>query len=429
MKIRLSIPGLFCSSFVSDRRSGRLLQPTSPEEDCPDDRRPRVVQRPSPGRGLRRHAEPWEVDHEKGWMVVGGDADDPPAPARPRDSKSRSTRLGPPKSAPREKNHPVRPEGIPGFQCYRTVEETFQAAEDLVANNPDMASWIDVGDSWEKDHARWRPRFRHEGACGSPTPTWPAPPRPAFTGKPRLFVTSAIHAREYTTAELMTRFAEYLVANHGIDADATWLLDEHEIHLLLITNPDGRKHAETGILWRKNTNEDYCSPTSNDRGADLNRNFEFQWDCCGGSSGYVCDETYRGPSMASEPEVQTIQSYVRSIFPDQRDHDLGAAAPADATGIYIDIHSHSELVLWPWGFTNTANRQRDARSRPWDASSRSSTPTTRTRPSASIPSTARPSTSPTATSASRRFSSNSAPGSSRIAPPSRRRFCPTISAR
>ena len=244
-------------------------------------------------------------------------------------------------------------EGISGFECYRTVEETYQTAQDLVANHPDLASWIDVGDTWEKltpggnaGYDMMVLRLTNDNVTGTP-PT-------GFTGKPRLFVTSAIHAREYTTAELVTRFAEYLVANHGIDADATWLLDEHEIHLMLITNPDGRKHAETGILWRKNTNENYCSPVSDDRGADLNRNFEFEWGCCDGSSGYECDETYRGPSMASEPEVQTVQNYARSIFPDQRDPDLGIAAPADATGIYLDIHSHSELVLWPWGFTNTA---------------------------------------------------------------------------
>jgi carboxypeptidase T len=28
------------------------------------------------------------------------------------------------------------------------------------------------------------------------------------------------------------------------------------------------------------------------------------------------------------------------------------AAPADASGVYLDIHSYSELVLWPWGFTS-----------------------------------------------------------------------------
>ncbi|MGD8441659.1 MAG: M14 family zinc carboxypeptidase, partial [Holophagae bacterium] len=178
-------------------------------------------------------------------------------------------------------------------------------------------------------------------------------PPSAGGGKPKLFITSAIHAREYATAELMTRFAEYLVGNYGIDADATWLLDEHEIHLMLHTNPDGRKHAETGDYWRKNTNENYCGATSSDRGADLNRNFEFQWNCCGGSSGDPCWETYRGPAPATEPEVQAVQSYARSIFPDQRDPALGAAAPADATGMYMDIHSYGELALWPWGFTGT----------------------------------------------------------------------------
>ena len=46
--------------------------------------------------------------------------------------------------------------------------------------------------------------------------------------KPKLFVHGAIHAREYTTAELVTRFGEELVAGYGIDPDATWLLDHHD---------------------------------------------------------------------------------------------------------------------------------------------------------------------------------------------------------
>jgi hypothetical protein len=170
--------------------------------------------------------------------------------------------------------------------------------------------------------------------------------------KPKLFMTGALHAREYTTAELVTRFAEYLVDNYGADADATWILDHHEVHLMLHANPDGRKQAETGLSWRKNTNQNYCSPTSNYRGADLNRNFEFQWACCGGSSGSECDSTYRGPSPASEPETQAVQNYMTSTFPDQRGPNLDDPAPDDATGIYLDIHSSGRLVLWPWGFTS-----------------------------------------------------------------------------
>jgi len=297
------------------------------------------------------HVEPWEVHHDKGWMAVGVDANELQLLLdlgfAIEIDEARTAEICRPREISLDQTG-----GIPGFACYRTVEETFQTAQDLVTNNPGLASWIDVGDSWEKltpggaaGYDMRVLRLTNSNVTGTP-PT-------GFTGKPRLFVTSAIHAREYTTAELITRFAEYLVTNHGIDADATWLLDEHEIHLMLQTNPDGRKQAETGILWRKNTNEDYCSPTSNDRGADLNRNFEFQWGCCGGSSGDECSNTYRGASTASEPEVQAVQSYARTIFPDQRDPSVSAAAPADATGLYIDIHSYSELVLWPWGFTGT----------------------------------------------------------------------------
>ncbi|NJN53444.1 MAG: PKD domain-containing protein [Anaerolineae bacterium] len=104
----------------------------------------------------------------------------------------------------------------------------------------------------------------------------------------------------------------------------------------------------------QNTNQNYCSPTSTNRGADLNRNFQFQWGCCPpGSSGNQCDTTYRGPSPASEPEVQAVQNYIFANFADLREPDLNAAAPVTTTGIYLDIHSSGELVLWPWGFTAT----------------------------------------------------------------------------
>lgn len=233
---------------------------------------------------------------------------------------------------------------IPGFPCYRTVEETYASAAALAAGHPNLAAWIDVGDSWEKSIGR---------ADGYDVMvlvlTNPAVPGP----KPKLFVTAAIHAREYAPAELVMRFGEHLVHTYGTDADATWLLDHHEIHLMPQANPDGRKEAEVGLLWRKNTNEAYCGAASRDRGADLNRNFAFQWGQWSGSSDDPCAETYRGPSPASEPETQAIQGYLRAIFPDQREGSLTSAAPQDAMGVYIDVHSYGRWVLWPWGFNNT----------------------------------------------------------------------------
>lgn len=239
---------------------------------------------------------------------------------------------------------PDQKSGIPGFPCYRTVEETMAAAQAMALAHPQLATWADIGDSWEKSQPGGDPgydlrvlRLTNEEISGP---------------KPKLFVMAAIHAREYATAELILRFAEHLVHHYSLDPDVTWILNHHEIHLLFQANPDGRKKAEAGALWRKNTDSDDGCSDPNRWGTDLNRNFGFQWGCCGGSSSAPCDEVYRGQGAASEPETQGVQDYVRSQFPDQRDDDLAVAAPDDATGVFVDIHSYGDLVLWPWGFTS-----------------------------------------------------------------------------
>jgi carboxypeptidase T len=288
--------------------------------------------------------EPWEVHHDQGYLVVGV------TPKQANLLRAAGFRLELDLQLTQQINTPSQAlpgqiSGIPGYACYRTVEETSAAAQALVTAHPELAALIDIGDSWDK--------YNPGGLSGYDIQvlriTNSAIPGP----KPKLFVMASIHAREYAPAELVTRFGEYLLANYDLDPDVTWLVDYHEIHLLLQSNPDGRKFAESGISWRKNTNQNYCSPTSSSRGADLNRNFAFQWGCCGGSSITQCSETYRGPSPASEPETQAVQSYVRAQFPDQRDDPLISPAPDNATGVFLDIHSYGRLVLWPWGFTLT----------------------------------------------------------------------------
>lgn len=250
-------------------------------------------------------------------------------------------------NAARRAADPKAPEvgiqSIPGYACYETVEETFAAAQGFASSKPQLASWLDAGDSWQKTTG--------SGGydIGVLVLTNSAVPGP----KPKLFINSAIHAREYTTAPLVLEFARWLFNGHGSNADATWILDHHEVHLMLHANPDGRKKAEAGLSWRKNTDNAFCANTNN-RGVDLNRNFTFAWNSTGGSgsSGNPCDLTYRGPSAGSEPETQAVENYIRGLWPDRRGPLPSDAAPADTSGLHLDIHSYSELVLWPWGSTN-----------------------------------------------------------------------------
>ena len=164
---------------------------------------------------------------------------------------------------------------------------------------------------------------------------------------------AAIHAREYATAELATRFAEHLVLNYGQDADITWLLDYYEVHITPIANPDGRKIAEAGIYWRKNVNNTDGCAQPNLWGTDLNRNSSFKWGFVGASQ-EACAETFRGAAPASETETRAIQDYISSIFSDRRGPADSDPAPVDTSGIFITLHSYGDLIFFPWAWTDSA---------------------------------------------------------------------------
>jgi len=237
--------------------------------------------------------------------------------------------------------------GIPSFPCYRTVEETYATLAQLAADHPDLVQPVTIGQSWQSVTTSGGAGYPIEGVVL----TSQALPGP----KPVFFLIAAIHARELTTAEAATRFAEQLVQGYGVDPDATWLLDHTAIHIAPQTNPDGRKKAESGLFWRKNINDSQsCFFDPNGVGIDLNRNSSFRWNQCTGfgcSSSDACSLTYRGPSAASEPEVQAVEAYMRAIFADQRGPLDSDAAPADASGVMVSLHSYAPLILYPWGWT------------------------------------------------------------------------------
>ncbi|HWO24305.1 MAG TPA: M14 family metallopeptidase [Kofleriaceae bacterium] len=241
---------------------------------------------------------------------------------------------------------------ITNYSCYRTVEETQAAMTAIVSAHPTLASVVDIGDSWDK--------ITPNTPSGADRPGYDLLvlklTNSAISGpKPVFFLMGAIHAREYVTAETALRFAEQLVNGYGTDPDATWLLDHHEIHVLTHTNPDGRKLAEQGYYQRKNRDPvgaTSCSnpPTSsNQYGVDLNRNHSFKYGGAGTSTS-KCNQLYRGPSAASEPETTAVQSYLASLYVDQRGPLDTDAAPADATGLMISLHSYAPQVLYPWGW-------------------------------------------------------------------------------
>ena len=238
---------------------------------------------------------------------------------------------------------------IPGFPCYRTVTKTHADLAALAAQYPDQAEWLSIGPTWQQQQGN--PDGDEIGVLVIANQASPYPQAP-------LVIIAAMHARELATAEIATRLAELLLQNQS-DPDIGWLLDHREIHIVAQLNPDGRRQVEAGTFnWRKNHNTNACPDGnlfSSWPGVDLNRNSSFLWGNQS-SSGNPCSEVYRGPVAASEPETQAIQNYLQTVFQPQRPAtDLTTPAPEDTEGLFISIHSFSELILFPWEGQGSGN--------------------------------------------------------------------------
>ncbi|MEU2566235.1 M14 family metallopeptidase [Streptomyces althioticus] len=163
----------------------------------------------------------------------------------------------------------------------------------------------------------------------------------ADEAEPEVLFTHHQHAREHLTVEMALYLLRELGAGYGSDARITRMVQEREIWIVPDLNPDGGEYdIATGSYrsWRKNRQPNSGSTAV---GTDLNRNWDYRWGCCGGSSGSKSSETYRGSAPESAPEVKVVADFVRSRV-------VGGAQQIKAG---IDFHTYSELVLWPFGYT------------------------------------------------------------------------------
>lgn len=160
--------------------------------------------------------------------------------------------------------------------------------------------------------------------------------------EPEVLFTAHQHAREHLTVEMALYLVREFTQGYGSDSRITGLVDSREIWIVPDVNPDGGEYdIATGSYrsWRKNRQP---NSGSSEVGTDLNRNWDFKWGCCGGSSGSPGSETYRGAKAESAPEVKVVADFARSRV-------VGGKQQIKAA---IDFHTYSELVLWPFGWTD-----------------------------------------------------------------------------
>lgn len=133
-------------------------------------------------------------------------------------------------------------------------------------------------------------------------------------GKPSIFYTSTIHGDEVVGYYMMLRLINYLLTNYNSNTYVTELVNNVDIWICPLHNPDGTYHTSNNQINSQNV-----SIRGNYHGVDLNRSFPLA-----GQNPAKDD--------VDEPEVQSMMQFMSA-------HDFTLAA---------NLHGGAEVFNYPW---------------------------------------------------------------------------------
>jgi carboxypeptidase T len=147
------------------------------------------------------------------------------------------------------------------------------------------------------------------------------------------------HAREWISVEVPFLLGKHLVENYAADPEIRRLVDQSEIWIVPLVNPDGLEYTlHFYRYWRKNRR---LNPDGS-YGVDINRNYGYMWGYDNlGSNPEPGSDIYRGAAPFSEPETQAV----RNLFLEKNFRAM------------ISYHSYSQVLLYPWGYTTAPTDQ------------------------------------------------------------------------
>jgi len=211
---------------------------------------------------------------------------------------------------------------------YHTLAQIEDIIEDIANNHPDITELTTIGTTYEGRDILCLEISDNPGLD---------------EGEPGVFFIGLHHAREWPTVEICLNICEELTSGYSS------IVNSNRIWVVPCVNPDGYYYChDQGNDWRKNR-----KPYPGGVGVDLNRNYGGSsngdpWGAWGSvDSGsithYPSEEVYCGPAPFSEAETQAI----RDVF---LNNDIHAA---------ISYHTHGEIVIWPWGYTQSGQTPDD----------------------------------------------------------------------
>ena len=215
---------------------------------------------------------------------------------------------------------------------YHTYSEMAAEIHAVAAAHPSIVQVFSIGKSYQ-GRQLWAAKISDNVATDE--------------NEPEVLFDALHHAREHFTVEQAMYLLHLLADNYGKDSTITNLVNTREVYIIFMVNPDGGEYDLTCggshapyCAWRKNRQPN-CSGCQ--AGTDLNRNYDYRWGCCGGSSGSTSSETYRGPKAFSAPETRAMRDFVNSRVKNG----------IQQIRAHITFHTNGQLILWPYGHTKT----------------------------------------------------------------------------
>ncbi|MCD4746570.1 MAG: carboxypeptidase regulatory-like domain-containing protein [Bacteroidales bacterium] len=225
---------------------------------------------------------------------------------------------------------------------YRNYDELLTELQQIEADHPGLCKLYDIGETRGKEYSNNGnsnyDNYYHE--------VWALKVSDNVEieeDEPCVYYMGEHHAREPISLEVTMAILNHILNNYGTDPTITQNVNNTQIWFIPLVNPNGHKIVtdEIDLWWRKNI----CDNNGNGQinpstgydypdGVDPNRNYGFHWGGEGASSD-PNSQTYRGLEAFSEPEVQAMRDIMLN-------HHF-------VTG--ITYHSYSELVLFPFGYS------------------------------------------------------------------------------
>ena len=176
--------------------------------------------------------------------------------------------------------------------AYHSYEEIIQVMNTLTFNYPDICQRHDYGLSVD---GRYLCALKISDNAAQDE------------DEPEIMFEGGIHGDEIGCSENLIRFAEDLCEGYGTDPYITEMIDNREIWLYIMVNPDGRVY-----MTRYNS-----------RGIDLNRDWGYMWNGEGSST-----------APYSQPETKALRS---CMYDNQ-------------FVVHSTYHSGTEYVSYPWSY-------------------------------------------------------------------------------